>query len=134
MSLTLKTSEGELKIELRTDLVPKPCFNFLALAASGYYDSTTFHRLIPGFLIQGGDPTGKGKGGESIWGEPFEDVFHESLRHDARGVVGKFFQRKTEAKNTLTQEKAWRLEARTRTDLSSTSRSDRRRIWTTCTR
>ena len=54
--------------------------NFLALCASGAYDGTIFHRNMKGFMIQGGDPTGTGKGGESIWGAPFEDEFHAQNR------------------------------------------------------
>lgn len=63
------------------DLVPNASFNFLALAASNYYDNTRFHRNIKGFITQAGDPTGTGKGGESIWGKPFIDEFHPDLRH-----------------------------------------------------
>lgn len=63
------------------DLVPKAAFNFLALAASNYYDGSLFHRSIKGFMIQGGDPSGTGKGGESIWGKPFLDEFHPDLKH-----------------------------------------------------
>jgi len=63
------------------DTAPKTAFNFLALAASGYYDNTKFHRNIKGFMIQGGDPSGTGKGGESIWGAPFLDEFHPDNKH-----------------------------------------------------
>ncbi len=63
------------------------CFNFLSLAKSGYYDDTVFHRLIPGFMVQGGDPTGTGRGGESIWGRPFRDEIDAHTTHDARGVL-----------------------------------------------
>ncbi len=61
--------------------------NFLALAASGTYDGTRFHRSIAGFIVQGGDPTGTGKGGESIHGGKLPDIFHPSLTHSARGIV-----------------------------------------------
>lgn len=75
MSVTLHTDLGDLKFELFCKLCPKTCENFLALVASGKYDGTVFHRNIPGFIVQGGDPTGTGKGGESIWvsahGSPF---------------------------------------------------------------
>lgn len=54
--------------------------NFLALCASGYYDGTIFHRNIKGFMIQGGDPTGTGKGGTSIWGKKFNDEIRDSLK------------------------------------------------------
>lgn len=63
------------------DLVPNAAFNFLALAASNYYDRTIFHRNMKGFIVQGGDPSGTGKGGESIWGRPFLDEFHPELKH-----------------------------------------------------
>mmetsp|Transcript_13070 Transcript_13070/g.16959 ORF Transcript_13070/g.16959 Transcript_13070/m.16959 type:complete len:176 (-) Transcript_13070:30-557(-) len=87
MSVTLHTTSGDLKIEVACDLVPRACFNFLALAASGAYDNTTFHRNMKGFMIQGGDPTGTGKGGDSIWGGTFDDEFSGELRHDRRGIV-----------------------------------------------
>ena len=61
---------GEIKIKLFSDLMPKACENFTGLAESGYYDELTFHRVIPNFMIQGGDPKGNGTGGESIWGGP----------------------------------------------------------------
>jgi peptidyl-prolyl cis-trans isomerase-like 3 len=87
MSVTLHTSCGDLKVELACDVVERSCFNFLALAASGAYDGTLFHRNIKGFMIQGGDPTGTGKGGESIWGGTFNDECNGELRHDRRGIV-----------------------------------------------
>lgn len=87
MSVTLHTSHGDLKLEIFCDRVPRLAENFLALAASGNYDGTIFHRLLKGFMIQGGDPTGTGKGGESIWGGTFEDQFNQELKHDKRGVV-----------------------------------------------
>lgn len=71
------------------DIVPKASENFLALAASGYYDDTQFHRNIKGFMIQGGDPTGTGKGGSSIWGGKFKDEFHQDLRH-GKLLCGKY--------------------------------------------
>jgi len=78
---------GDIKVEVFCDRVPRASENFLALAASGYYDGTLFHRNMKGFMLQGGDPTGTGKGGESIWGVPFKDEFHTDLRHDERGVL-----------------------------------------------
>eukprot|EP01036_Dinobryon_divergens_P030593 gene30593-39862_t len=87
MSVTIVTNYGKLKVELFCDLVPRPCFNFLANAASDIYNDTLFHRSIKGFMIQGGDPTNTGKGGESIWGGTFKDEFHNDLRHDKRGIV-----------------------------------------------
>jgi len=87
MSVTLHTSIGDIKLEIFCDTVPRTSFNFLALAASGAYDGTVFHRNMKGFMIQGGDPTGTGKGGESIWGGTFEDEFHPDNVHDRRGIV-----------------------------------------------
>ncbi len=87
MSLTLHTTHGDLKLELHCEQTPKATKNFLALAAKGYYNSTPFHRNIKGFIIQGGDGTGTGKGGESIYGAPFEDEIIPELKHDRRGVV-----------------------------------------------
>mmetsp|Transcript_10562 Transcript_10562/g.16110 ORF Transcript_10562/g.16110 Transcript_10562/m.16110 type:complete len:220 (+) Transcript_10562:435-1094(+) len=87
MSVTLHTTLGNIKLEVYCDTAPRTSFNFLALAASGYYNGTTFHRNIRGFMIQGGDPTGTGKGGESIWGGTFDDEFHPDNVHDKRGVL-----------------------------------------------
>lgn len=88
MSLTLHTNLGDLKLELYCELAPKACTNFLALAASGYYTGTIFHRSIRKFMVQGGDPTGTGKGGASIYpSKYFDDELHESLKHDARGTI-----------------------------------------------
>ena len=69
----LKTSKGDITLELDADAAPKTVTNFITLAKTGYYDSLTFHRVIPDFMIQGGDPLGKGTGGESIFGPNFED-------------------------------------------------------------
>uniref|UniRef100_A0A6U3ZYE6 Peptidyl-prolyl cis-trans isomerase n=1 Tax=Ditylum brightwellii TaxID=49249 RepID=A0A6U3ZYE6_9STRA len=87
MAVTFHTSLGDLKLEVFCDTAPRTSFNFLALCASGYYDGTVFHRNMRGFMIQGGDPKGTGKGGESIWGGTFEDEFHSTNTHDRRGVV-----------------------------------------------
>ncbi|KIJ13423.1 hypothetical protein PAXINDRAFT_163657 [Paxillus involutus ATCC 200175] len=87
MSVTLHTSHGDLKIEVFCEAVPKAAENFLALCASGYYDNCNFHRNIRGFMIQTGDPSGSGKGGQSIWGKPFEDEIRSTLKFNNRGVV-----------------------------------------------
>jgi cyclophilin family peptidyl-prolyl cis-trans isomerase len=76
-----------VKLEIFCDSVPRTAFNFLALAASGYYDGTLFHRNVRGFMVQGGDPTGTGKGGESIWGGKFPDEIRAELTHSARGIL-----------------------------------------------
>lgn len=72
-TVTLKTSKGDITLELDADSSPKTVTNFVTLAKSGYYDHLTFHRVIPGFMIQGGDPNGSGTGGASIYGDTFED-------------------------------------------------------------
>jgi len=63
------------------DIIKRPSENFLALAASGYYNGTLFHRNMRGFMVQGGDPTSSGKGGESIWGGMIDDEFSSLLKH-----------------------------------------------------
>lgn len=85
----LSTSLGPLNLELHVNAAPKTCYNFLSHCKSGYYSDTLFHRNIPGFMIQGGDPTGTGSGGESIWGIPFRDEYGEpgAYKHDGRGVI-----------------------------------------------
>ncbi len=70
---------GSIKIRLFEGKAPKACENFITHAKEGYYDGLTFHRVINDFMIQGGDPDGDGTGGESIWGEPFEDEFTNDL-------------------------------------------------------
>jgi peptidyl-prolyl cis-trans isomerase B (cyclophilin B) len=71
----MKTSMGDMYIRLLTTEAPKAVENFVTHAKNGYYDGLIFHRVIKDFMIQGGDPTGDGTGGESIWGAPFEDEF-----------------------------------------------------------
>lgn len=84
----LYTSCGEIEIELWSKETPKACRNFVQLCLEGYYDGTIFHRIVPGFVVQGGDPTGTGEGGESVYGEQFKDEFHQRLRFTRRGLVG----------------------------------------------
>lgn len=72
---------GTIKIKLMPDVAPKAVENFTTHAKNGYYDNLTFHRVIADFMIQGGDPSGNGTGGESIWGESFEDEFSDSARN-----------------------------------------------------
>lgn len=78
---------GDLDIELWANEAPRTCRNFIQLCLEGYYDGTIFHRMVPGFMIQGGDPTGTGTGGESIYGKPFADEFHQRLKFSHRGIV-----------------------------------------------
>ena len=81
------TNLGNLMVNLHWDFVPKTWENFLELWESGYYNKVIFHRLIPEFMIQGGDPTGTGTGGMSYYGKKFEDEFHTKLAHSKRGVL-----------------------------------------------
>lgn len=83
----LHTTHGDLNIELHCDITPRTCENFITLCERGYYNGVAFHRSIRNFMIQGGDPTGTGKGGESIWGKPFKDEPNSKLLHTGRGVV-----------------------------------------------
>ncbi|XP_063819209.1 spliceosome-associated protein CWC27 homolog isoform X2 [Pseudophryne corroboree] len=83
----LKTTAGDIDIELWSKEAPKACRNFIQLCLEGYYDNTIFHRVVPEFIVQGGDPTGTGTGGESIYGKPFRDEFHSRLRFNRRGLV-----------------------------------------------
>lgn len=83
----VNTTYGPLDIELWPKEAPKAVRNFVQLCLEGYYDSTIFHRIIKGFLVQGGDPTATGSGGESIYGGAFSDEFHSRLRFNHRGLV-----------------------------------------------
>jgi peptidyl-prolyl cis-trans isomerase-like 1 len=86
-SVTLHTTLGDIEIELYYNEAPKTCYNFGALAKNKYYDNVTFHRIIKNFMIQGGDPTGTGRGGESIYGGKFEDEITPKLRHVGAGII-----------------------------------------------
>lgn len=112
-SVIFHTTQGEISVELFAKQTPLTCRNFLQLCVDGYYDNTIFHRLVPGFIIQGGDPTGTGQGGESIYdggalsgeldpwpmdqrhgrnagptGVGFKDEFHSRLKFNRRGLLG----------------------------------------------
>jgi len=84
--IIMHTNRGDIKIRLFDDKAPKAVENFVTHAKEGYYDGLIFHRVISDFMIQGGDPLGNGTGGESIWGEPFEDEFTPEL-HNLRGAL-----------------------------------------------
>lgn len=86
-NMTLETTMGSIVIELYNDHAPKTCQNFVKLAERGYYNNCLFHRIIPNFMVQGGDPTGTGRGGSSIYGEKFEDEIHAGLKHTGAGVL-----------------------------------------------
>ncbi|NTU64955.1 MAG: peptidylprolyl isomerase [Chloroflexi bacterium] len=81
---TFKTEKGDFVIELYADKAPKTVNNFVFLARDGFYDNTTFHRVIKGFMAQGGDPTGSGRGGP---GYKFADEFNTSLKHNSAGIL-----------------------------------------------
>src|SRR5690606_3480149 len=112
-SVILHTTIGEIAVELFAKQTPLTCRNFLQHSLDGYYDNTIFHRLVPGFILQGGDPTGTGHGGESIYdggafsgdldpwpmdqrrgqnagptGVNFKDEFHSRLKFNRRGLLG----------------------------------------------
>jgi peptidylprolyl isomerase len=80
--VVLQTNQGSIKLQLFSGVAPKACENFTTLVKRGYYDGTIFHRVIKNFMIQGGDPTGTGRGGQSIWGKPFKDEFSSNLIFD----------------------------------------------------
>lgn len=82
----IHTNLGDISVRLFSDLVPKTVENFVTHAKNGYYNGIIFHRVINNFMIQGGDPTGTGRGGESIWGSSFKDEFAVEL-HNVRGAL-----------------------------------------------
>ena len=81
---TIETTQGTIRIELFEDKAPKTTKNFIDLAEKGFYDGVVFHRVIDGFMIQGGDPTGTGRGGP---GYKIDDEFHKDLKHDDKGIL-----------------------------------------------
>ncbi|KAI9096169.1 cyclophilin-like domain-containing protein [Phlyctochytrium arcticum] len=85
--VVIKTTLGPLEVELWPKEAPKACRNFVQLCLEGYYDGTIFHRVIKKFIVQGGDPTGTGDGGESIYGKPFSNEYHSRLRFSHRGIL-----------------------------------------------
>ncbi|MDD5246606.1 MAG: peptidylprolyl isomerase [Candidatus Omnitrophica bacterium] len=85
--VVLETNQGNIEIKLMPELAPKACENFTKLVEKGYYNGIIFHRVIKGFMIQGGDPTGTGTAGESIWGKPFEDELTPVLKFSRPGIL-----------------------------------------------
>ena len=83
----IETTMGTIEIELFSEATPKTTKNFVGLAEKGYYDGVIFHRVMDGFMIQSGDPTGTGRGGESIYGKKFEDEIVDSLKHSGPGIL-----------------------------------------------
>ncbi len=82
----IKTNMGDIKVKFFKEEAPKTVENFVTHAKNGYYNDVSFHRVIKDFMIQGGDPEGTGRGGESIWGEPFADEFSPKL-HNVYGAL-----------------------------------------------
>ena len=87
MRCHFETSLGPITLELYDKHAPRACANFAELARRGYYTGTTVHRLIPGFMMQMGDPTGTGRGGDSIYGGPFACEITRELKHTGAGIL-----------------------------------------------
>lgn len=85
--VVLETNQGNIELKLMSQVAPKACENFITLAKKGYYGGIIFHRVIKNFMIQGGDPTGTGLGGESVWSKPFEDEVTPQVQFDRPGLV-----------------------------------------------
>jgi len=86
-TVILETTQGTIEVRLMPEAAPKACENFVGLVEKGYYDGTIFHRVIKGFMVQGGDPTGTGRGGKSVWGKPFNDEVGSGVKFDKPGLL-----------------------------------------------
>ena len=87
VTMVMETTQGIIELKLMSTVAPKACENFMKLAEKKYYDGIIFHRVIKEFMLQGGDPTGTGAGGESIWGKPFQDECVSSVTFDKPGIL-----------------------------------------------
>lgn len=85
--VVLETTQGKITLELFPKIAPLAVENFITHVKNGYYDGLVFHRIIKGFMIQGGDPTGTGRGGESIWNKPFKDEFAPNVVFNRKGIL-----------------------------------------------
>lgn len=85
--VVFETNQGNIEFKLYSDIAPKTVENFVGLVKKGYYNGIIFHRVIKQFMIQGGDPTGTGMGGESLWGGKFEDEFSSTKIFDKPGIL-----------------------------------------------
>ncbi len=83
----LETTQGTIELRLFPEVAPKAVSNFTGLIEKGYYNGIIFHRVIPEFMLQGGDPTGTGMGGQSIWGRNFEDECRPDVKFDRKGLL-----------------------------------------------
>lgn len=86
-SVVFETNKGNIVFKLFPEMAPKTVENFIGLTKKGYYDGIIFHRVIKNFMIQGGDPTGTGRGGSSLWGKPFKDEFAPGIVFDRSGIL-----------------------------------------------
>jgi peptidylprolyl isomerase len=85
--MVMQTNQGDIELRLLPEVAPKAVENFIRLAESGYYKNVKFHRIIKNFMIQGGDPQGTGRGGESIWKKSFDDEVSNSVQFDRPGLL-----------------------------------------------
>jgi peptidylprolyl isomerase len=86
-SVILETNQGNIELKLMPQVAPRACENFIGLVKKGYYNGVIFHRVIKNFMIQSGDPTGTGSGGDSIWGKPFEDEVSRDMQFNESGIL-----------------------------------------------
>jgi len=86
-TIIFETNQGVIEIQLFPSIAPKTCENMIGLIEKGYYDGLIFHRVIKNFMLQGGDPTGTGRGGESLWGGKFEDEVSKDIQFDRKGLL-----------------------------------------------
>jgi peptidylprolyl isomerase len=86
-TVVLETNQGNIEIKMFPEYAPKTVENFVGLVKKGYYNGLIFHRVIKGFMLQGGDPTGTGMGGESLWGGKFDDEFSDKISFDRKGLL-----------------------------------------------
>lgn len=86
-TVIMETTQGNIELTLFPDVAPKAVENFLTHIQNHYYDGLTFHRVIPHFMIQGGDPSGNGTGGKSVWGKPFADEFDSKVQFTKKGLL-----------------------------------------------
>ena len=86
-TVVFETTQGNIELKLFPDAAPKDCENMVGLVKKGYYNGIVFHRVIKNFMLQGGDPTATGRGGESLWGTPFEDEFNPSYTFSKPGIL-----------------------------------------------
>lgn len=85
--VVFETTQGKIVFALKPEVAPKACENFIGLVQKGYYDGVSFHRVIKGFMIQGGDPSGTGRGGQSVFGKSFDDEFKPNVTFDKAGLL-----------------------------------------------